>query len=40
MSCPVSGCTNKEGMCVHKKLMILAVVIVAAVVVAKVLGWY
>ncbi|GEM_PF-4648231 len=39
-SCPVNGCTNKEGMCIHKQMMLIAAVIIVLAVLAKIFGWY
>ncbi len=37
--CPMKGCREKEGMCIHDKMMMWMVVVVVLVVIAKVFGW-
>ena len=39
-TCPINGCTNKEGMCIHKKMMLAVAIIATLAIIAKVLGWY
>lgn len=38
--CPMSGCKDTPGMCVHDKMMIGLVVIVVLYFVARSLGWF
>ena len=35
--CPMSGCKDKPGMCIHEKMMIGLVIIVVIVIVVKLL---
>lgn len=36
--CPMRGCKEKEGMCIHEKMMIGLVVIIVLVIIAKISG--
>ena len=38
--CPLKGCDNTPGMCIHDKIMIVVAVIVVVVVVAKLLNLF
>jgi hypothetical protein len=38
--CPIKGCKDKSGMCVHEKMMIGLVVIIILLVIAKAVGWF
>ena len=38
--CPMNGCKDKQGMCIHEKMMVGIAIIVVLVVIAKVLGWF
>ena len=38
--CPMSGCKDKPGMCIHEKMMMGLVVIIILVVIAKVLNLF
>ena len=36
--CPLNGCKEKKGMCIHDWMMLIIVVVVVAVVAIKMLG--
>ena len=35
--CPMSGCKDKPGMCMHEKMMVGVVVIIVAVIIIRLL---
>lgn len=38
--CPMTGCKEKAGMCIHEKIMLALVVVIGLVIIAKVIGVY
>ena len=38
--CPLKGCDNTPGMCIHDKIMIVVAVVIVAVIVAKLLNLF
>ncbi|MFC1559943.1 hypothetical protein ACFLZ2_03900 [Candidatus Margulisiibacteriota bacterium] len=37
--CPMQGCKEKKGMCIHDWMMLVMVIVVVGII-AKVLGWF
>lgn len=38
--CPMQGCKEKKGMCIHDWMMLVVAVIVVAFILGKLLGWF
>ena len=39
-SCPINGCANKEGLCIHKKMMLAVGIVIVFAILAKIFGWF